>query len=164
MKYIFYLLVASTFGSAMAQNRCNDPKTHEFDFWIGNWTVYKNGTDTIVGYNEIKAVAGGCSLLESYKSARGSYTGNSLNKYNFLTGKWEQFWVDSGGLTLFIQGNFGNEMLTMENEVKTSDGKTNRNKITWYKNSDGTVRQLWQQSTDNGQSWTVAFDGIYRKS
>jgi len=164
MKYLFYLLVTITFGNAMAQNRCNDPKAHEFDFWIGNWTVYKNGTDTIVGYNEIKTVAGGCSLLESYKSARGNYTGNSLNKYNFRTGKWEQFWVDSGGLTLFIQGNFGNEMLTMENEIKTSDGKTNRNKITWFKNTDGTVRQLWEQSTDNGQSWTVAFDGIYRKS
>ncbi len=25
----------------------------------------------------------------------------------------------------------------------------------------GHVRQLWEQSTDGGKSWTVAFDGLY---
>jgi hypothetical protein len=163
MKQVFTLLVVVSSLSLNAQNACADPKVHEFDFWIGNWTVYKNGTDTIVGYNEIKPVAGGCSLLESYKSARGNYTGNSLNKYNAVTGKWQQFWVDNGGMTLLIEGVYSNNKLTMQNEDRNADGTTTQNKITWLKNQDGTVRQIWEQSTDKGQTWGVAFDGLYRK-
>ena len=34
-------------------------------------------------------------------------------------------------------------------------------RITWSKNADGTVRQLWESSTDGGTTWTVAFDGTY---
>jgi hypothetical protein len=26
------------------------------------------------------------------------------------------------------------------------------------------VRQLWETSTDDGKTWTVAFDGIYRRA
>jgi hypothetical protein len=147
-----------------AQNSCNSPKAHEFDFWIGSWIVYKNGTDTIAGYNEIKPVAGGCSLLESYKSARGNYTGNSLNKYNAVTGKWQQFWVDNGGLTLLIEGSYNEGKLMMQNEDKNTDGTSTNNRITWFKNADGTVRQVWEQSADKGKTWSVAFDGLYRKN
>ena len=146
-----------------AQNACADPKVHEFDFWIGNWTVYKNGTDTIVGYNEIKAVADGCSLLESYTSARGAYKGNSLNKYNSITGKWQQFWVDNGGMTLLIEGSYRDNKVVMENEDKTANGGIVNNRITWFKNQDGTVRQFWEQSADKGKTWSVVFDGLYKK-
>ena len=147
-----------------AQNNCNDPKAHQFDFWIGSWDVYKNGTDTVVGHNDIKPVAGGCSLLESYRSLKSNYTGNSLNKYNFVTGKWQQFWVDNGGLTLFIEGEFKENKMIMENFSRGTDGNTTMNRITWFKNANATVRQLWEQSTDGGKNWTVAFDGIYKKA
>jgi len=163
MKYLFVGCVLLSM-SVQAQNNCNDPKVHQFDFWIGKWTVYKNGTDTIVGHNEIKPIAGGCSLLESYQSARSNYVGNSLNKYNLVTGKWQQFWVDSGGLTLFIEGQYNENKMIMTSSDIGADGKTTMNRITWFKNADATVRQLWEQSTDNGNSWSVAFDGIYKKA
>ena len=146
-----------------AQNPCANPKLHEFDFWIGSWTVYKNGTDTVAGYSEIKPVAGGCSLLESYTNAKGNYTGNSLNKFNSVNGKWQQFWVDNSGSTLFIEGSYSNNKLIMENQDNNADGTTTNNRITWFKNQDGTVRQLWEQSSDKGKTWNVAFDGLYKK-
>jgi hypothetical protein len=45
------------------------------------------------------------------------------------------------------------------------DDKNNRiiNKMTWTPNPDGTVRQLWEQSKDGGQAFTVLFDGLYRR-
>src|SRR4030095_5561443 len=129
MKKLLFLAFVITASNAKAQNPCTSPKVHEFDFWIGKWTVYKNGTDTIVGYNEIKTVADGCSLLESCRSAKSNYKGNSLNKYNAVTGKWQQFWVDNGGLTLFIEGGYQDNRLTMENEDKNADGSVTRNRI-----------------------------------
>ena len=32
-----------------------------------------------------------------------------------------------------------------------------------HANPDGTVRQLWETSSDKGTSWATAFDGLYRK-
>jgi len=34
-------------------------------------------------------------------------------------------------------------------------------KLTFTPNADGTVRQFWEQSVDDGANWTVAFDGLY---
>ena len=163
MKYLFTASIFFTFA-VQAQNNCNDARAHQFDFWIGSWTVYKNGTDTIVGHNEIKPVAGGCSLLESYRSTKSNYVGNSLNKFNFVSGKWQQFWVDNAGLTLFIEGVYNDNRLIMSNTAPSASGKPVMNRITWFKNPNGTVRQLWEQSSDGGKTWSVAFDGMYKKA
>lgn len=136
------------------QSPCSGSKAHEFDFWIGKWTVYKNGTDKIVGYNNISPVAGGCGIQENWIDASGNSIGTSLNKYDFVTGKWQQFWIDNSGQTLELSGNYTDSKMTMTNPT---------NKITWFNNADGTVRQLWEQTSDSGATWTVAFDGLYKK-
>jgi hypothetical protein len=140
------------------QSPCASPKAHEFDFWIGNWTVYQNGTDKIVGYNNIVAVADGCGIQENWKDVTGSSIGTSLNKFAFRKGKWQQFWIDNSGLTLELEGNFSADKMIMMGQT----GDT-MEKITWFKNADGTVRQLWEQSKDKGTTWTVSFDGLYKK-
>jgi hypothetical protein len=136
------------------QSPCMSPKAHEFDFWIGKWTVYKSGTDKIIGYNHIIPVAGGCGLQENWTDASGNSIGTSLNKYDFSKGKWQQFWIDNAGMTLELSGNYADMKMIMSDST---------NRITWFKNADGTVRQLWEQTADNGLSWTVAFDGLYKK-
>ena len=42
-------------------------------------------------------------------------------------------------------------------------GQETRHKLTFIANEDGTVRQLWEQSTDDEESWQVAFDGRYTR-
>ena len=39
-----------------------------------------------------------------------------------------------------------------------------RHRITWTPNDDGTVRQVWNVSTDGGATWKVVFDGTYTRS
>ena len=36
-------------------------------------------------------------------------------------------------------------------------------RITWTPEDDGTVRQVWEVSTDAGESWSVIFDGRYQR-
>ena len=38
-----------------------------------------------------------------------------------------------------------------------------RQRITWTLVDEG-VRQLWETSKDDGATWTVAFDGRYRRA
>lgn len=163
--FLLIALVAYALSVSAQQqtNPCSTEQAHQFDFWIGEWNVYKTGTDTIVGHNIIKPIANGCALLENWSGGGGSI-GNSINKYNFTTKKWQQMWVDNGGTTLEITGNYQDGKMIMENEQPGGGGKgTVKNKITWTNNSDGSVRQYWQYSRDQGKTWQVAFDGMYKK-
>lgn len=150
-------------GQSQNPSRCESPKAHEFDFWLGNWTVYKNGTDQIMGYNNIIPVIGGCGIQENWKSANGN-TGTSLNKYNFAKDKWQQFWIDDSGGTLELEGAFADGKMILTGSIPANGQRPAMvNKITWFKNSDGSVRQFWEQSKDDGKTWTPAFDGLYKK-
>jgi hypothetical protein len=164
MKYLVATILFFLLKNLMAQQTpCISPQVHEFDFWIGDWAVYKMGTDTLVGYNTIEPIEGGCALKENYRALKQGYTGTSLNKYHFTKRKWQQMWVDNSGLSLVLEGGLKDGNMIMEGEQLAFDFKTMvKNRITWFNNSDKSVRQLWEQSRDGGISWTRVFDGMYK--
>jgi hypothetical protein len=41
---------------------------------------------------------------------------------------------------------------------------TQRQRVRWTPNKDGSVEQKWETSDDGGASWQVSFLGIYRRS
>ena len=106
-------------------------------------------------------MAGGCALLENWEGVGGA-SGKSLNCYNATAGRWQQFWVDSTGGILELAGGLVDGRMVLANSTRTADGKSLRNRITWTPNADGSVRQLWETSADEGQTWQIAFDGLYR--
>lgn len=159
------LLFLTCFFSPHLRSQTIDQQTlkekyAEFDFWIGNWNVYKYGTDTLVGISKIERILNGTAIQETYESAKGKYKGTSLNKFNPKTGGWEQFWVDNGGLSLFIQGGIQDGKMVLENMEEGEDSKI-YNRISWSQMDDKTIRQEWEQSTD-GVVWKKVFDGHYR--
>jgi len=144
------------------QIKCKNENYRSFDFWLGNWQVTTT-TDDIIRHNKITAINHGCTLLEEY-STPNDYLGKSLNSYDKTTGKWHQTWTDNSGLLLSLEGGLvGNSMIM---KGSTQDKKGNRiiNKITWTPFENGTVRQFWQTSKDNGATWQTAFDGLYTKT
>lgn len=138
---------------------CSGEEHRQFDFWRGSWDVYADGD--LVGRNEIRRVAGGCGLEESW-SGTGDSRGTSLNYYDPTDGRWHQLWVGSGGLVLRLTGGLEDGSMVLSGE-RTAEGETLRDRITWTPAPDGGVRQLWEVSRDGGQSWSVAFDGRYRR-
>ncbi|WP_378176915.1 hypothetical protein [Aquimarina sp. SS2-1] len=155
-----FLLLLLVINNVSAQKN-KDHKYSEFDFWIGEWNVYKHGTDTIVGKSTIEAIIDNKVIKETYHATTSKYHGTSLNKYNPRTDQWEQFWVDNSGLTLHIQGNLVDGKMILQNNITTKKGSLS-NKISWQKNTDNTVRQIWSQSTDQGKTWKIVFDGDYK--
>jgi hypothetical protein len=53
--------------------------------------------------------------------------------------------------------------MILSSQPRRTDTGIDVQRITWTKNADATLRQLWESSTDGGKTWTVAFDGLYRK-
>ena len=135
---------------------------HQFDFWLGNWDVYKFGTDTIAGKSRIEQIIDGVGIIENYIT-KGKYEGKSLNKYNPAKQRWEQYWIDNSGLTLFLTGGFVNGKMILSDEI-SGDSKQGINQIVWEKLQNGNVRQTWNLSKNGGKTWTILFDGEYKKS
>jgi hypothetical protein len=140
---------------------CRAPEQRQFDFWLGDWEV----TDTagqVVGTNSITRIANGCGLLESWRSAANGNEGNSINWYNPQTAQWYQTWVGGGGSYLEMEGGIEDGDMILSGERETPRGKV-IDRVTWIPKPDGRVQQIWEVSRDEGQTWQVVFNGMYRR-
>jgi len=146
---------------AAAPPACTSAEHRQFDFWIGEWEV-RRADGQRAGRNRITREHGGCVLHERY-TAVGGYTGSSLNMYDASRKRWHQTWTDNTGLLLELNGEFRDGRMILSGETLDAQGNRTRERITWTPRPDGTVRQLWEQSTDSGATWAVAFDGIYSR-
>ncbi|RIV69946.1 hypothetical protein [Flagellimonas aequoris] len=159
------ILFLSILVNAQNNGSCNCcSENHKaFDFWIGEWEVtnYNNGKPA--GSSVISREEDGCVIRENWTSAQAGYTGTSMNFYNASTGQWEQLWVDNAGAILKLKGNrVENQMILTSDEFIKEDGKKYRNRITWTKLEDGSVRQLWEVL--QGETLvSTAFDGLYKR-
>ena len=101
-------------------------------------------------------------LHERYTTGSG-YSGESLNTYDTGRRQWHQTWVDSGGTLLVLAGGLVDRSMVMSGVTRSPTDPTGtvQQRITWTPSADGSVRQLWESSTDGGKTWTVVFDGRY---
>jgi hypothetical protein len=140
---------------------CTEGFYRQFDFWLGEWDVYApDGSKA--GRNTITSIAAGCALAESW-TGRSGFTGRSLNIFDKADGKWHQTWVDSAGGRLDLAGALEGSAMVLGGTGPDTDqpGRTLVHRITWTPNSDGSVRQHWQASSDGGTTWSTVFDGRY---
>ena len=140
---------------------CSLPEYRQFDFWIGNWEV-RDPSGAVVGHNRISRELNGCMLHENW-AGKGGMNGQSLNGYYPPAGLWHQTWMGDDGSFLLLDGTFKEGKMVMEGKQTTRKGGTVINRISWEPKKDGSVRQLWEISTDTSATWKVVFDGLYVK-
>lgn len=144
-----------------ARPTCDAAEYRHFDFWVGDWAVTVAGKPA--GTNRIERAQQGCVLIEHWTGSGGG-TGTSLNFYDRMTRRWHQTWVSSDGTVLQLAGGLeGRSMVLQSAAARMPDGTTQRQRITWTPNDDGSVRQLWEATSDDGKTWRAAFDGLYRR-
>jgi len=143
---------------------CSSAAYRQFDFWIGDWEVTSGGQ--AVGTNSVYPIHGGCALQENWQGAGdGGISGTSYNIFDQATGRWHQTWVDSSGTLLLLDGGLVDGVMELSGLRPARDGSgMAQHRIQWTPNPDGSVRQLWEVSQDEGASWTVLFDGLYTPS
>jgi hypothetical protein len=150
---------------------CAGPKYREFDFWLGEWEV-RSAAGQLLGHNRITRRHGGCVVFEEWESAGGG-SGSSFNVYDQPTRQWHQFWVDASGTNWLSSDKQGNPVtlrggirdgamvMTSHPDSLPSIGQT---RVTFRPLPDGRVRQTFEGSSDGGKTWTVSFDGFYKKT
>jgi len=137
---------------------------NDFDFWLGEWNVYSNDENRqLQGTNSITKHHKNCLIMENWTNLQGN-TGSSMNYYDAVEDQWRQLWV-ADGYSIDYTGalnEFGSMILSGKiNYYKT--GKSHAFRGTWTPNSDGSVRQFFEQQDPESQQWAVWFDGLYIK-
>ena len=156
-------MAQQTAPAARPAQPCVAPEHRQFDFWIGEWDVHEPSGKR-VGENRITRIHNGCALLEEWRG-NGGVTGSSLNTFDRDRQTWHQTWVDSTGGLLTLEGGLAEGAMLLRGESVESGPPRKRTlqRIRWQPQPDGRVRQLWEASSDEGKTWTIAFDGWYTR-
>jgi tetratricopeptide (TPR) repeat protein len=143
------------------------PEYRALDFWVGEWDVITAAVTpgAPAPRSRIELIEDQCVVAEHYTTPAG-YTGRSLNVYDLDAKRWEQFYVDNkGGRHHYVgQARDGNVYFEAD-AVRWGPPGTPavRVKMTFFNQGKDQVRQFIEQSSDGGRTWTVAFDGTYRR-
>jgi hypothetical protein len=151
--------VSSGQSASAAPPTCDAAEYRQFDFWVGDWTVTTAAGRA--GTNLVTLEEKGCLIHEHWQGARGG-TGQSFNFFDRADGLWHQVWVSSTGSVLRFAGEYHDGRLVLRGDRTGRNGNTLHDRLTFFHNADGTVRQLWESSPD-GQRWQTVFDGLYTK-
>ena len=143
---------------------CGDADHRALDFWIGDWDVYATGSKTLVANSHIEKIVG-CAISETFDQFIGptgmplDYDGRSISAYVPADKGWRQYYVDGGGTAATLTGGVIDKAMVW---LSTNGPVTNR--MTLGPNSDGSIRQRGEASTDGGKTWSPAYDFTYVRS
>ena len=154
------LFLCTLFGQAQTSCNCCTANHQQFDFWVGDWDVYDTGGKK-VGENKIEKLENDCIVSENWKGTTGG-SGKSYNYYNTADSTWNQVWISNSGNNLVLKGKAATNKMILKSELIKNEKGNYYNQITWTKNEDNTVTQLWEIINEKGESLSVAFEGIYK--
>lgn len=148
--------------SAQAYPCEHDERFRAFDFWLGEWDVHV-ASGQQAGQNRISSEQRGCYLAEAWTSATGG-TGHSINYFDEAAGEWVQIWNDAGGNQIQIRGGLTDEGMLLVGTIHyVATDTTAPFRGLWTPLDDGRVRQFFEQSNDNGETWVPWFEGFYSR-
>lgn len=140
----------------------HEPHYREFDFWVGDWTVTSSGQS--VGDSKIERLADGCIIMENYYQNDG-YSGKSINFFDPVLKQWRQTWADSAGHMAEFAGEYHDNALWYMGHWHRYNGTKGVTRMTFFNLDADHVRQLGEETKDDGQTWNTTFDFLYtRKS
>lgn len=133
-----------------------------FDFWVGAWDVHV-ADGGFAGSNEITRSERGCVLIENWQGAGGG-TGTSINYPDKITGEWVQIWNSANGGQINIRGGMTDDGMLLAGTIHyVASGTTAAFRGLWTPLPDGRVRQFFEQSADDGKTWSPWFEGFYTR-
>lgn len=157
--FLFSFLLLFNF-SAHSQVACDTEAAQQLDFLIGDWELFSKDGE-MIGQNKVKLVFGTCSLEENFKGADGLKT-HSTFSYDEKNSRWTQAWSDDFGNKLNFKGTFKNDKLTLKANSTNAKGKKVYHRIVYKKQTNGTVSQIWQKSSNN-KEWKTTYSGTYKR-
>lgn len=140
---------------------CKTAEHDQFDFWVGNWDVYRTDTNALVAHSLIEKLYGGCAVRENWMPIGGT-GGGSLNSYRPASKHWEQYWTDSGNNMNVYVGGLEDSKMVLTGTSHASNGSDSSVRMVYEKLADGSVTQTGYTSPDSGKTWQLSYKLVYR--
>jgi tetratricopeptide (TPR) repeat protein len=138
------------------------PENRQFDFWLGQWTVETTEGGVPAGQSRIELILGDCVVEENWQSDGNPYSGKSYNTYNAALKRWEQYWVDNSGGSIFFYGGLRDGVMDYWTDAMPQPGGPPLQRhLQFFKLGPDKVRQFSQGSTDGGKTWKPEYDFTY---
>jgi hypothetical protein len=137
------------------------PEVHAIDFWFGDWEVFL-ATGPKDGDNRIEKMLGGFAVQENWTELDG-HEGKSWFYYYRPEKRWKQVWVtDGGGVKEKVQVEGAPaDSIRFRGTIPLRDGRHLFDQTTLTALPDGRVRQVIEQSADEGKTWQTVYDAYY---
>jgi hypothetical protein len=142
---------------------CESPEHGQFDFWVGRWDVYRPDTGKLVAHSLIEKLYAGCAIRENWMPLQGT-GGGSLNSYRPDEKKWRQTWTDSANGWNEYSGGLEKGVMTLTGTAHAPSGPPAPIRMTYEAKPDGSVVQTGYRSVDDGRSWQLQYQFVYRRS
>lgn len=136
------------------------PEFRQFDYWLGEWDVEVGGQKA--ARSSVQLVVDDCVIFENYATLNGNYSGKSFSMWVAANKKWEQRYVDSGGAFHEWTGSLDGDTMRF---FWTHDrgGKKVLSRMAYLKEGPDRVRQVLEDSSDDGKTWVKTYDGLYTR-
>lgn len=136
---------------------CIAPAYRQFDFWVGDWDVFEIDSQTKSAHVRVDRVLDGCVLREQYEDST-EHKGESFSIYDASRKVWHQSWVTNRGEMLIIEGALQHDEMVLSG---MDHAKSALVRATWKPIKEG-VRETAMLSTDQGKTWKLWFDLLFR--
>ena len=157
------LTASATAQTAPPPPACATPEHRQFDFWLGQWDVFRTDTDQLVAHSLIEKLYAGCAVRENWMPIGGT-GGGSLNSWRPAEKRWLQTWTDSGNNWNEYAGGIEGGMMVLAGKSVSVAGKATPVRMTYEAKPDGSVVQTGYQSADGGKTWWLTYQYAYRRA
>jgi len=148
-------LQRSAGGGETAVTQAGIDALDDFDFWIGRWSL-TDDTGRNVGTDVVKRFKNNVAITEKYNPPPGGLPGASVNVLNLSTGEWTQTYSETGTSFLQVTGTFDGTKMVMLGAFDNGGVRT-MSRLTFENITRNKFDQKGEQSTDNGQTWTLQY-------
>jgi hypothetical protein len=164
---IFLVVVASSSSDASAEavksppSHCDTAGHRQFDFWVGEWDVYRADTDRLVAHSTIERLYAGCAVRENWSPFKGT-PGGSLNVYRPASREWRQVWTDADNELHEYRGRWDGRKLVFKGNAADSASVARPVRMTFEPLPDGSVAQTGYAWDRKKGAWALEYKFIYR--
>jgi hypothetical protein len=139
-----------------------------FNFWVGDWEASwnENGTVKLLGENHLSKEFNGWVIREKFKVNDGTskgFEGGSWTVYDKQKQKWFQTWVDNQGAYMAFEGKLEGDKRIFERSTIDKKGKPIIQRMVFKDISADSFTWDWESSADNGKTWTLNWQILYKR-
>jgi hypothetical protein len=140
---------------------CATGEHRQFDYWLGSWSVSYGGPP--VGTSKVELALDQCMIVESWSGAK-NHNGKTIFAYSPDDRSWYGMFADNEGrVHIFNRGKVSDGAAEFQGTSLGPTGETVLNRVKIVRVSADKVEQTWEKSSDNGETWKLAYRGEYTR-